>query len=484
MNNISQRFVEFFSSIRNVLILLLLISFCSIFNQDGALNADGVGYLEQATFFVEGDFKGGFDFYPWPFFSLILAFLHLITNIHLQILGHFLCLFLFAISVFYYLKILNLLSKNPKINFYGGLVLASSIPIMDDYVSMILRDHGLWASCMAGTFYFLKYCNEKKYKFSLSWQFSFFVGSLFRPEAIFFIFLLPIWNFLNSQKHSLKNIFTDCLLLVIASLSFVLSIFIFDNTSDIITSSRISDLVYRPIQILNRIFQPLPILSTDPSFEILLNKNIGIISIAISLLIVFVKWCKSLGLFHGLLFIFSLNSSMKNRLDFQFNYFKHLVFFLLVSFFIVSINIYFVYVLSNRYWGFHLWWIYILVTPTLMFIIEHDRTLRTFKYFLLLFSSVLILNSLIDSKVNYELEVARYIRQNDLKNIDFGENRRISYYTFYDLYNFKTYSNEKFYLYRVINTKLNPTYDLNNAKNIVAKFPENKPKFVLVKNAE
>mgnify|MGYP001129282523 CR=1 FL=1 len=60
-------------------ILIIIIAAWSTLNQGGSINRDGLGYLEQASYFINGEWKKGFLFYPWPFFSLLLTILYFLV---------------------------------------------------------------------------------------------------------------------------------------------------------------------------------------------------------------------------------------------------------------------------------------------------------------------------------------------------------------------------------------------------------------------
>ena len=134
------------SSLWLMWLVIMLAALWSIYIQDGYINRDGLLYLKQAYLMAEGSFKEGLALYPWPFFSILIAVFHKFTNLHLQIVAHGVDLSLFGIAALFYLKTLQLIyNKEKQILFYGGVILLSFIPIMDDYVGMVLRDHGLWA---------------------------------------------------------------------------------------------------------------------------------------------------------------------------------------------------------------------------------------------------------------------------------------------------------------------------------------------------
>ena len=159
---------ERLSALLSMWLLIMLIAMWSVVIQDGHINRDGLLYLKQAYLIAEGDWKDGLALYPWPFFSILIAIFHKVSGLHLQVVAHLIDLALFGIAVWFYLKTLKLIYKQKNIIFYGGIILLSFIPIMDDYVGMVLRDHGLWAGCMMGTYFYFVYLKDKAFKNNLN----------------------------------------------------------------------------------------------------------------------------------------------------------------------------------------------------------------------------------------------------------------------------------------------------------------------------
>ncbi|MEK9555489.1 MAG: hypothetical protein VW313_06645, partial [Gammaproteobacteria bacterium] len=79
---------EKLSSLWQMWLVIMLAAFWSIYIQDGQINRDGLLYLKQAYLIAEGNWKEGLALYPWPFFSILIAIFHKLTNLHLQVAAH------------------------------------------------------------------------------------------------------------------------------------------------------------------------------------------------------------------------------------------------------------------------------------------------------------------------------------------------------------------------------------------------------------
>jgi len=457
--------------------VIMLVSMGSIYIQEGYINRDGLLYLKQAYLISQGFWAEAISLYSWPFFSVLLAFFYKITNIDLQFLGHIVDLSLFGIATFFYLKILDLIYKDKYIIFYGSLILLSFIPIMDDYLGMILRDHGLWAGCMMGTYFYLKFSITRSFKYSLAWQFAFILSGLFRPEGLVFLIFLPFWDFFNNKiqrgKIFILNISIPFLLSLTAFFIFIL---FNNNLINILLESRLMEFLTRPILFLNHLIEPLPIESKNKYISDLLQSYGLLISYSLLISLIFFKWFEGLGFLHFGLFVFSLYFKRNNIL------LKHIYFFLILSFILVGINLFNVYVLSNRYWGFHWWWILILNTSILHIFFEKTKFSISLKFLMSVLLLILILNSLIDNSTNLEKEIAEYIKDNNIGSIYFHQGTgRIKYYVNKNPKEILEQQDISNFSYTIFKTK-----DYENIVNeqIIKSFPDKKPKFYLIKNAK
>lgn len=403
---------EKLSSLWSMWLVIMLVAIWSIYIQDGYINRDGLLYLKQAYLFAEGNWKEGLAIYPWPFFSILIASFHKLTNLNLQLAAHGVDLALFGLTVLFYLKTLQFIYKQEKqIIFYGGVILLSFIPIMDDYVGMILRDHGLWAGCMMGTFFYFKNLKQYSFKNSTLWQFGFLLAGLFRPEGLVFLVLLPLWNLYQNKTQKLKKLIQDYSLSIFFSILGFFAILISNvDLINFISSTRLAEFLNRTVLLLNQLVKPLPIRTYNEYLSKIFENYSLIITYSVLISVLIFKWIKGVGILHGGLFFYSF---FKQK-NFKNIYQKHLYFLSVLSFILVSVNLFTVYVLTNRYWAVHWFWIFMLIAPVLLIISNSMRSkkkdiLKILVSFYLFFS---IVNVLLDANnTNMEMEAGYYLSE-------------------------------------------------------------------------
>ena len=152
------------------IVLLTLISIFVILLQQGAINRDGILYLTQSQYIAEGNWEKAMTVYNWPFFSILIASLQKFTGLSLQYAAHTIDVTSFVIASFFFIKNVTLVSRNKTTVFFATLILLTSIPIMDDYLGMVLRDQGQWAGFMMGVYGYLRWINNPRWSWALFWQ--------------------------------------------------------------------------------------------------------------------------------------------------------------------------------------------------------------------------------------------------------------------------------------------------------------------------
>ena len=425
------------SSLWPMWLVIMLAALWSIYIQDGQINRDGLLYLKQAYLIAEGSWQEGLALYPWPFFSILIAIFHKLTGLHLQVVAHAIDLALFGIAAWFYLKTLKFIYKQKHIIFYGGIILLSFTPIMDNYVGMVLRDHGLWAGCMMGTYFYFVHLKENTLKNNLLWQLSFAFAGLFRPEGFVFLVLIPTLHvfLLSNQQSKWLNIkqFIQYYLVIFGYVLYVLINKVMMYSEEIISdqSSRLGEFIPRLLSFLKQITSPLPITSDHPYLTDLLMNYPLTITFGLLLAILIVKWLKGIGLLIGGLLLYGVNKRLQNDLNATIK--ANLYFFIGISFALVAMNIFNVFVLTNRYWGYHWFWLFIFVTPFLPdFFDSKDSSIITYlKPLVVIFIAVSILSSLIDShKSNIESDAAQYFKNlGSIDSIKLIGAERVGYYT-------------------------------------------------------
>ena len=316
------------------LTLVSLISIILIVVDIDTINRDGVFYLMQAKMFLDGNYDKALDFYRVPFFSSLIALFSYLTNVSIFYSAHIINFIFFIISIFYFYKTLQLVSKS-KIPLYFATIIILASPLIDDYMIMILRDHGYWAFFMMGVYYFVKWIDNLKLNFFYGWNFAFIFGALFRPESLIVFIFLHLFLIFHLRKNQLfiKVVRQIFFLFLIISL-FCILLFAFANIPiyDLGVLTKIN--LYFKI-FINNIFGNLDIHSDDVLLDLLLVDFTKSFKHIFFLYVSLYKWVVGLGVFY----LFLLYIALKNNLVKE--KFKPILFsFLAITFVLTFINLY------------------------------------------------------------------------------------------------------------------------------------------------
>lgn len=176
------------------LALVLLCLLCAgwiNYIQHGWVNGDSVLYFEVSRLFLEGQWREGMTLWGWPFFSLLIAGLHKLTGLDLQLSAQIINSALFALAGASFLQIIREIDASRLALLSGALVLLGTSYIVGDILPMLLRDQGFWAFFLTGLLFLIRYSRSLQIKHAVLWQISIMIATLFRIEGITYLVLLP-----------------------------------------------------------------------------------------------------------------------------------------------------------------------------------------------------------------------------------------------------------------------------------------------------
>jgi hypothetical protein len=310
---------------------------------------------------------------------------------------------------------------------FATLILLTSIPLMDDYLSMVLRDQGQWAGFMIGVYGYLRWIKSPQWSWAVIWQLGFIFGTLFRPECLLFNILLPFTHQLFVVKAERLKLFIQSISIPLVGLLFLPFLwFIFNIDSNTVHLARLNEIMDRPIKFINTMLQPLAIDTQNYYLKVLIADYATSFKYFFLTYVLAYKWVAGLGLLHLALFGYAL----KQRLIIS-PYLKVLSIFFVLSSIITITHLYTTFVIANRYWVMNFWIVYIVAAIGLSDLwsrlnkSKHPQK-KWLLYFLIAALLIYFLNILIDKPEKHvEQEVGDWVKQEqlDVNNIYFNDNR-------------------------------------------------------------
>ena len=173
------------------------------------INRDGVGYIIDANLINMGVVDSDQYLNHDRFFPSVLALIHKVTGMSFYVSSlafNFLCLLLTSYS---FLGILRLVSQKKWLSWVGALTIMVSVPLMDSYLTMTLRDHGMWAATLISMYMLIMFTQSHKKLYLFISLLSIILATLFRSECYVFLIIplcLIMNNFYSRQKIKFNRV--------------------------------------------------------------------------------------------------------------------------------------------------------------------------------------------------------------------------------------------------------------------------------------
>lgn len=185
----------------------LLLSVFAYYSND-IINSDGILYMNMADAYLKGGLAETVKMFNWPFFSILVAYIHQFTSLSFEVSAYLLNALLFVLL----LDTLLLLSKKMLLN-QQQLIVAAILFIcfqsFNEYRDFVIRDFGYWAFCSLTLYRFILFLEKPTITNATFWQLSAAIAVLFRVEGIAILLGLPLYLFftyspIKAIKQSLK----------------------------------------------------------------------------------------------------------------------------------------------------------------------------------------------------------------------------------------------------------------------------------------
>jgi len=188
--------------------------------QHGWINNDSVLYFEAARLFAAGEWKAGFQLFPWPLYSGLIATTHQLFGLDIHLSAQVLNVLFFGIATASFLKLIQLAGGDQLTLLSGSLILFSSQYVVGDVLQMLMRDQGFWAFFLTSLVFFTRFYRLNQLSDALLWQIFALIAMLFRIEGVSYLIGLPLILLLKTEQKLSARIYavflTNCINLILA----------------------------------------------------------------------------------------------------------------------------------------------------------------------------------------------------------------------------------------------------------------------------
>lgn len=214
----------------------IIFSLTVLFQQD-LLNGDGVLYVGVASLFQNGQFSDAFALYGWPFFSLLIAAVDMVTGVGLDASAYTLITIFDAALLVAFILIVKELGGDTRVQI-AAVVVLFSLAYMNENRADVIRDHGYWSCYLFSLLLFLKFYKSPGLWLSFGWSFTILLGALFRIEGLVIWAALPMVLLFSSNTSALdrlQNLFKAYLLHILIGITLASYLWITKDDSLLVT---------------------------------------------------------------------------------------------------------------------------------------------------------------------------------------------------------------------------------------------------------
>ena len=162
-------------------------------------NTDAYTYIRTAEIALQQGIGAAFAHYQWAQFPLMMAALHAVTGISLPGAANLINAALFVLLSLSFVNIVAAITPSRRIIWLAvGCILL--YPHLNEFRAYIIRDIGYLAFCLLAVYYLIIYAESLRLRFGLYFMLSCLAASLFRPEALLFLFLTPVAILVPNQS--------------------------------------------------------------------------------------------------------------------------------------------------------------------------------------------------------------------------------------------------------------------------------------------
>jgi hypothetical protein len=180
-------------------LLLSAISFAS----DSIIGRDGLLYVETALI-AQTDIQGAFARFDWPWFPILIGWLSKGSGIEPEYLWRILSGLMTAVACAITVDMVS--RKRPELIFWAALAVLS-VPAFNNYRDDIIRENGFWCFSMCALWMIFAYEADQRAKYLSGMVVAIFIAASFRPEALAFLLVYPIWKGYKLSKGSARRVY-------------------------------------------------------------------------------------------------------------------------------------------------------------------------------------------------------------------------------------------------------------------------------------
>ena len=179
-----------YTDMRIIGVLISLLVSCFTILNPSLPNDDAYSYIRIAEIALNEGINASWQYYSWASYPLLIAF---VSNLGTDLItaAHIVNAFFLSLLVYSYISIVSFLNASKSVSILAATCILL-FPTLNELRFDIIRDIAMWALSLFGLWHFLLFLESNRLQNFLVFCGSIALASLFRVEAIIYIFSLPI----------------------------------------------------------------------------------------------------------------------------------------------------------------------------------------------------------------------------------------------------------------------------------------------------
>ncbi len=174
----------------------------------GIPNDDAYTYIRTADIFVQDGIAAAITHYTWASYSILIGLVSM-TGLPLLTAAYIINALFYALLVFSFISIVRKFDESRRTLLLAALTVLV-FPELNEYRTLVIRDVGFWSLCVFGLWQFLEFYTHRQFKHGIGFFIALSLATLFRPEAILYLLLVP-FSLLFSREHTTSQNRSDLL---------------------------------------------------------------------------------------------------------------------------------------------------------------------------------------------------------------------------------------------------------------------------------
>lgn len=162
-------------------------------------NNDAYTYARTADIALAQGPGAAFGHYQWAHFPLMMAGVHSVTGVSMFAAANIINAILFALLSVSFVNIVAALTPSRR-TIWLAVACVLLYPHLNEFRAYVIRDTGFLAFALLAVYYLIVYAESLRLRFGLYFMLSCLAASLFRPEALLFLFITPVAILVPTQS--------------------------------------------------------------------------------------------------------------------------------------------------------------------------------------------------------------------------------------------------------------------------------------------